>query len=62
MVVIENLFLIIVLITISVDLDAVIFNIAVLLFNIFTNKGIPIAACVPLLHKPLIEVNVNTKK
>jgi len=59
-----------------VDLDAVIFNInitsqipwylrskiAVLLFNIFTNKGIPIAVCVPLLHKPLIEVNVNTKK
>ena len=48
-------------------LDAAIFNknttsqipwylrssIAVLLFNIFTNKGIPIAVSVPLLHKPL---------
>jgi len=29
-------------------------SIAVLLFNIFTIKGIPIAVSVPLLHKPLI--------
>ena len=41
-------------------MDAVIFNrssITVLLLNIFTNKGIPIAVSVPLLHKPHVKVN-----